>query len=229
MVVVAGIDVSRATLDVSVSEGPVIHFENSTTGIRRLLRHVERAGVTKAVCESTGGYERLVVGKLRETAINVQVAHPVRVRAFARACGYEAKTDPLDAQVLSRYGVVFSESDTTQPEVDPDREELRQLLSRRRQLVEQRVRERNRLDKGVSASVGKSTRRHVRWLDREMERLEEEYKQPQSLMSRPESVRVPVNTRPCHSVEDGQQLPCTRSESHLLRLSGFEQPLVEVA
>ena len=107
----------------------------------------------------------------------MQVAHPVRVRAFARACGYEAKTDPLDAQVLSRYGVVFTESDTAQPEVDPDREELRQLLSRRRQLVEQRVREGNRLDKGVSASVGKSTRRHIRWLDKEVERLNEEYKE----------------------------------------------------
>jgi len=65
MVVVAGIDVSKATLDVSVSEGPVIRFENSATGIRRLLRHMKRTGVTKAVCESTGGYERLVVGKLR--------------------------------------------------------------------------------------------------------------------------------------------------------------------
>ena len=125
MVVVAGIDVSKATLEVSVSEGPVLRFENNATGIRGLLRHLERAGVTKAVCEFTGGYERLVVSKLRETAINVQVAHPVRVRAFARACGYEAKTDPLDAQVLSRYGVVFSESDTAQPEADPDREELR--------------------------------------------------------------------------------------------------------
>ena len=177
MVVVAGIDVSKATLDVSISEGDVYRFENSTMGVRRLLRHLERTGVTRAVCESTGGYERLVVGKLRETAISMQVAHPVRVRAFARACGYEAKTDPLDAQVLSRYGVVFSESDTAQPDVDPDREELRQLLSRRRQLVEQRVRERNRLDKGVSGSVGKSIRRTVRWLDREIERLDEEYKE----------------------------------------------------
>ena len=177
MVVVVGIDVSKATLDVSVSEGPVLGFENSATGIRRLLRHLERAGVTKVVCESTGGYEGAVVGKLRAAAINVQVAHPLRVRAFARACGYEAKTDPLDAQVLSRYGVVFTESDTEPPEVDPDREELRQLLSRRRQLVDQRVRERNRLDKGVSASVGKSIRRNIRWLDREIERLEEEYKE----------------------------------------------------
>ena len=177
MVVVAGIDVSKATLEVSVSEGPVLSYENSAAGIRSLLRHLEQVGVTRAVCESTGGYERLMVGKLRETAINVQVAHPVRVRAFARACGYEAKTDPLDAQVLSRYGVVFTESDTAQPEVDPDREELRQLLSRRRQLVEQRVRERNRLDKGISGGVGKSIRRTIRWLDREIERLDEEYKE----------------------------------------------------
>ena len=131
----------------------------------------------KAVCESTGGYERLVVGKLREAAINVQVAHPLRVRSFARACGYEAKTDPLDAQVLSRFGVVFSGSDTEQTEVEPEREELRQLLSRRGQLVEQRVRERNRLEEGVSGSVGKSIRRNIRWLDREIERLDEEYKE----------------------------------------------------
>ena len=176
MVVVAGIDVSKATLDVSVSEGPVIHFENSTTGIRRLLKHMEREGVTKAVCESTGGYERLMVSKLRETTINVQVAHPTRVRAFARACGIEAKTDPLDAQVLSRYGLIFSDSDTARPDSEPEREELRQLLSRRRQLMADRVRELNRLDKGLSTSAEKSTRRHLRWLDREIERMDKEYK-----------------------------------------------------
>ena len=40
MVVVAGIDVSKATLDVSVSEGPVRHIENSRRGIRSLLEHI---------------------------------------------------------------------------------------------------------------------------------------------------------------------------------------------
>ncbi len=177
MAVVAGVDVSKATLDVSVSEGEVSRFDNSCKGIEDLLRQMEGQGVTKAVCESTGGYERLLVSKLREMAFTVHVAHPLRVRAFARACGYEAKTDALDAQVLSRYGVVFSEPDTPQPEADSDREELRQLLSRRRQLVEQRVQERNRLDKGISASVGKSTRRHFRWLDKEIEQLDEEYQE----------------------------------------------------
>ena len=55
MLVVAGIDVSKATLEVSVSEGPVLSYENSATGIRNLLRHLERTGVTTAVCEPTGG------------------------------------------------------------------------------------------------------------------------------------------------------------------------------
>ena len=71
--------------------------------------------MTKAVWdEFTGGYERLVVGKLRETVIGVEVAHPAGCAHLPARADSEAKTDPLDAQVLSRYGVVFSESDTTQ-------------------------------------------------------------------------------------------------------------------
>lgn len=105
------------------------------------------------------------------------MAHLLRARALARARGYEAKTDPLDAQVLSRYDVVFSESDTAQTDSEPEREELRQLLGRRKQLMDDRVRELNRLDKRPSASAEKSTRRHVRWLEKGIERLNDEYKE----------------------------------------------------
>ena len=94
MVVVAGIDVGKVNLDASVSEGPVIRFDNTAAGLTRLLKHLRALDVTTAVCESTGGYERLLVNRLRETETAVYVAHPNRVRAFARACGYEAKTDP---------------------------------------------------------------------------------------------------------------------------------------
>ena len=83
----------------------------------------------------------------------MQVAHPLRVRAFARACGYEAKTDALDARVLARYGQVFPASDPCPSESEEEREELQQRLRRRRQRVDQRVQERNRLDKGVPGPV----------------------------------------------------------------------------
>ncbi|MCY3658137.1 MAG: IS110 family transposase [Caldilineaceae bacterium] len=173
--VVAGIDVSKALLDVSVADGPVHRFENSDPGLRRLLQHMARAGATQAVCEATGGYERLLVSRLRAAGIPVQVAHPLRVRAFARACGYEAKTDALDARVLARYGQVFPASDTGPSESEEEREELQQLLRRHRQLVDQRVQERNRLDKGIRPAVGRSTRRHLAWLDKEIARLDREY------------------------------------------------------
>ena len=57
--VVAGIDVSKALLNVSVADGPVHRVANSDPGIRRLLQHMARAGATQAACEATGGYERL--------------------------------------------------------------------------------------------------------------------------------------------------------------------------
>ncbi len=134
-----------------------------------------RAGATQAVCEATGGYERLLVSRLRATGITVQVAHPLRVRAFARACGYEAKTDPLDARVLARYGQVFPASDPCPSENEEEREALQQRWRRHRQRVDQRVQERNRLDKGISPAVGQSTRRHMAWLDQEIARLDKEY------------------------------------------------------
>ena len=43
--------------------------------------------------------------------------------------------------------------------------------------MEQRVQELNRLDKGVSAAVANSTKRHIAWLDKEIAQLEEEYQE----------------------------------------------------
>ena len=174
MKVVAGVDVGKAGLEVSVSAGPSRSFSNSSDGIVELGEWLESRSVTDVVCESTGGYEREAVRVLSGMDMSVHVAHPSRVRSFARASGYEAKTDRLDARVLSRYGEVFDLDSTYSQSVDS--EELRDLLSRRRQLVEQRVQERNRLDRGVTEGVRASTERHIGWLDKEIEWLEEEYR-----------------------------------------------------
>ena len=129
------------------------------------------------MCEATGGYERLLVSRLRKAEIAIHVAHPTRVRAFAKACGYEAKTDPRDAQVLSRYGQVFPDARTPQRELAPEREAIRDLLSRRRQFMQQRVQEMGRLDKGTTSVATRSTKRHIAWLEKEIARLDVEYKE----------------------------------------------------
>ena len=177
MVLAAGVDVGKASLDVSVSQGTVTRFGNTTLGVNKLLKYLMDQSADLVVCEATGGYERLLVNRLRKTEITIHVAHPNRVRAFAKACGYEAKTDPRDAQVLARYGQVFPEVQAQEPELAPEREVLRDLLARRRRYVEQRVQELGRLDKKSTASAARSTKRHIAWLEREIARLDREYQE----------------------------------------------------
>ena len=175
MRVVVGVDVGKASLDVSVSEGSVVRFDNTKVDITRLLKYLESHNATLVVCEATGGYERALVSRLRKADVAVHVAHPTRVRAFAKACGYEAKTDPRDAQVLSRYGQVFPDAKVPVDEFDPERQQLRDLLNRRRHLVAQRVQEKGRLDKGTISITTRSVRRHIAWLEKEIDRLDTEY------------------------------------------------------
>ena len=174
MKVVAGIDVGKAHLDGSVAAGRVRRFENTPAGVEALVGWLECAGVSDVVCEATGGYERAVVRRIRRTAVSIHVAHPNRVRHFIRAAGYEAKTDVLDAQMLARYGQVFALPGSLAKEAD--REELQDLLRRRKQLVDQRVQETHRLDKGLTPGAHTSTQRHIQWLEEEIERLDDQYR-----------------------------------------------------
>ena len=172
--VVAGIDVGKRNLDVSVNTGRPRRFANTEAGIARLLAWLKSQEVVLAVCEPTGGYERGLVSSLRNSPVKLARVHPNKVRSFARAFGCEAKTDALDAAVLSMYGQLFTE--TLESEDEPEREALKEMLSRRRQLVSQRTAERNRLDKRISAGVRDSTQRHIRWLDDEIKRVDRLYK-----------------------------------------------------
>lgn len=169
-----GVDVGKGQLDVSVDEGKVRCFANTTAGVAELAQWLGSWAEPLAICEATGGYELLVVEALRQAGIPVHIAHPNQVRDFARACGYQAKTDRLDAVVLSRYGRVFQPPATLSQEADRSR--LQELLGRRDQLVEQRTQEKNRLSQVGRAGARGSIERHIEWLDAEIGELEREYR-----------------------------------------------------
>ena len=174
MKVVAGIDVGKTSLDGSVSAGPVRRFDNTPEAMAVLQAWLRSQAVTDVVCESTGGYERAVVRGLQAPAWSVHVAHPTRVRHFARPGGHHAKTDALDAQVLARYGAVFDLPSVVAQ--DAASEALQDLLRRRKQLVDQRIQERHRLNQGRTPGAHTSTQRHIQWLNEEIDRLDEDYR-----------------------------------------------------
>jgi transposase len=75
---------------------------NTSVGHRKLLALLKKGPCPpQIVCEASGGYERQVVAQLQGAQIPVSVINPSRSHAFAKVLGQRAKTDPLDARLLS--------------------------------------------------------------------------------------------------------------------------------
>ena len=99
------------------------------------------------------------------------VAGPRQVRDFVRATGKLAKTDAIDAAVLA----LFAERVRPEPRPLPDAETeaLAAILTRRRQLLQMLVAEKNRAHVAPSA-VAKSLAKHIRWLEREVSAVDKD-------------------------------------------------------
>lgn len=76
--------------------------------------------------------------------------------------------------MLARYGQLFQLPSAVAK--DADSEVLQDLLRRRKQVVDQRVQEGHRLDKGLTEGARTSAQRHIQWLDKEISRLDDEYR-----------------------------------------------------
>jgi transposase len=105
---VAGVDVSKATLDFAIAgQCKNHHIRYDDEGLSLLIKKCLDTQTTLVVLEATGGLERTLVQALAKAGINFHVANPRRARDFAKAMGQLAKTDKIDAQVLVEYGLKF--------------------------------------------------------------------------------------------------------------------------
>src|SRR5262249_34891874 len=94
------------------------------------------------VLEPTGGLETAVTAALLAAGLGVAGVNPAQVRAFAAASGQRGKTDTLDARGLARFAARMPPPARPLPGGTP--QELRALLTRRRQLREMHTAEQNR-------------------------------------------------------------------------------------
>ena len=167
-----GIDVSQAALDVAVYPTSE-HWQtsNDEAGIAELLERARALEPALIVLEASGGYETPALATLGSAGLPVVAVNPRQVRDFARATGRLAKTDALDAQVLAQFAAVVRPE--LRPLPDAATSELSALLARRRQLVEMRTAESNRLGRALEA-VRPEIREHLRYLDKHIRELDRE-------------------------------------------------------
>jgi transposase len=159
-----GIDVAKYRLDGASSFGPTksIHVRDMSA----LVDWVAGLDPQMVVMEASGGYERDLVAALVEKNIPTVVVNPRQVRDFARATGQLAKTDIIDAKVLAKYGEVIKPP--IRDHKTPEHMALRDLIGRRRQLIEMRKVEKTRLKVARTAALQTAITRHIDWLSGEI-------------------------------------------------------------
>jgi transposase len=166
----AGIDVSKEHLDAAWADR-VERVSNDADGWDVLAAKLKADAVDVVVLEASGGYEKDAACALQVAGLAVVVLNPRQARDFAKAIGQLAKTDEVDAQVLKQFAALIARHPEREryvralPEVK--RSYLTALVTRRRQLIDMRKAESNRLELAHEAAKP-SLRAVLRALDRQL-------------------------------------------------------------
>jgi transposase len=170
-IIAVGIDVSKDRLDVAVRPGgEVFAVERNASGVDRLIERMRALSPSIIALEATGGFETVVAASLAGAALPVVVVNPAQIRAFAKAVGQRAKTDPIDAAVIARF------AEATRPEPRPLADAatrlLADLVARRRQIIEMIGAESQRQKRIAVPRLRKSISRVIDMLRKELTELD---------------------------------------------------------
>ena len=165
--ITVGIDVSKDRLDIAVRpSGEVFAIERNPAGLEQLTLRLGTLSPNLVALEASGGFETVVAAALAAARLPVVVVNPAQIRAFAKAIGQRAKTDPIDAAVIAHF------AEATRPEPRPMPDEatrlLADLVARRRQILEMMVAERQREKRVTVPHLRKSIMRLLKVLEREL-------------------------------------------------------------
>lgn len=170
-----GVDVSKDSLELAwLSEDQSLclsqSFPNLPEAYQDILQACHERPPEKIVLEASGGYERALVAQLALAQLPVVVVNPKQARDFAKATGRLAKTDRIDAASLAQFAKALQPK--LRPLPDEQLQLLKELISRRDQLVRIRTAEKNRLQTEPVREVWKSIQKLIQTLDKQIASLE---------------------------------------------------------
>lgn len=173
-----GIDVSKATLDIAASSTiEPFSIANDADGFDSIIAELRKHSVALVLMEATGGLEAAVACALQAEGFELAVVNPRQARDFARAMGYLAKTDRIDARVLAQMAEVINRHPERSRFIralpDAERQVLNAMVVRRRQLIAMQVAERNRLHPAHPQSR-KSINTIIKALEDELARIDDD-------------------------------------------------------
>lgn len=167
----AGIDVGKLHLDVGIEPtGQCFRVRNDARGIASLVGRLRSGAVQRVILEAVGPYARKAVAAIAAAGIEVGLVNPRRIKAFRDAEGKRAKTDRLDAALIARFALRMT--DALRPLPTDSQLALKDLATRRRQVVEMIAMEKIRLKQAVQPMIVDSHRLAIATLTAERKRIE---------------------------------------------------------
>jgi transposase len=172
-----GIDVSKHTLDIAIRpSGQLWQIANDEKEFPALAQRLKAFPIQRIVLEATGGYELLPLSYLAAAGLPVCRVNPRQVRYFAQAINQLAKSDAVDARVLAQMGEPLQLSLRQLPTVE--QQEFEAFLTRRRQVVEMLVAEKNRRQQVTHLKpLVKEIEAHIEWLEKRLEQNDKQLRQ----------------------------------------------------
>ena len=186
MLNIIGIDVGKMSLDcawlrdLDQDKPKRKKVENSPQGFKSMLTWAQdvsglAASELSFMVEPTGIYHEFLVQFLDQRQATIYLVNPSMVRKFAAGMGILSKNDLIDADMLTRYGLLNRKLQPYQPEAQ-EISDLKSLLNRLDTLERDLRRELNRQEKISKSSTihrleKQSIRRTVRYLETEIKRF----------------------------------------------------------
>jgi len=167
-----GIDVAKAQVDIAIRpQDESWGTPRDEQSLVALVTRLQELRPTLIVLEATGGLEIPVVATLAAAQLPVVVVNPRQIRDFAKATGRLAKTDRIDAHLLAHFAQAVRPA--VRPLPNEDQQTMSALLSRRRQVIEMLVAEKNRRS-SARKPVTERIARHIAWLEQELAELDDD-------------------------------------------------------
>lgn len=145
-----GVDVSKDSLDIALYPTKK-HFKvpNNEFGISNIIKELLAYEVVRITCESSGGYERIMVKILRKAKYKVELVDPKLVKYFILSKKIKVKTDKIDSYMIALYAS-SNEPKYVQNIKSEEDEELRDLIRMRYNFMEDIAKEKKRLKQVVT-------------------------------------------------------------------------------
>ena len=167
--VFVGVDVAKDWLDIHHPGRGGRRIDNTPAAARSFSTACAKEGAW-VIFEASGGYDRVLREALEAAAVRFSRVNPRQARDFARAMGAAAKTDQVDARMLSEFGARLKPT-ATEP-IAPARRALQAQATRRRQLVAMRKQEAMRLQQTADVEARADIRGMVAILKRRIAKIE---------------------------------------------------------